>query len=205
MRVHIGELPKAEETSPQMGDWRAIRSPGATLGYALAAVGGLFLLGGLCGGLSLFSLLIGDNGVTTAGVNASWVVVLVVLVVYIPLHELLHLLGQPGWGRSNRSVVVVWPARLRFGVYYEGCMPRRQWLAMRLAPLIVLSVLPAGLLALSHVRPLTAELDIGLQILLLVNTLGSGGDLVAAVLVLAQVPATGQLCFREGRAYWRTV
>ena len=141
----------------------------------------------------------------TAGDAASpWVVVVVVLAVFIPLHEFLHLLGQPEWGRSSRSVVVVWPTKLRFGVYYEGCMSRRRWLGMRLAPLIVLSVLPAGLLALLQVQPLSAELEIGLQVLMVVNTLGSGGDILAAVVVLRQVPAaTAQMCFESGRAYWR--
>ena len=155
--------------------------------------------------LGLWSLAMGDRGdYATAGESAtSWRAVLLVLAVYIPLHELLHLLGQPGWGRSNRSVVVLWPARLRFGVYYEGCMSRRRWLGMRLAPMIALSALPAGLLALTKLWPQNVELEIGLQVLMLVNALGSGGDVVAALLVLRQVPPTGQLCFRAGRAYWR--
>jgi len=204
MRLHIGELPRAKEMSLEAQDWRVIRSPSDGLGFGLAALVGLALLSGLCVGLGLFSSMIGDRGMATAGDSATpWGVALAVLVVYIPLHELLHLLGQPEWGRSSRSVVVVWPTKLHFGVYYEGCMSRRRWLGMRLAPLIVLSVLPAGLLALLQVQPLSAELEIGLQVLMVVNTLGSGGDILAALLVLAQVPASGQLCFREGRAYWQ--
>ena len=191
--------------APEAQGWRAIRSPAGRLGYGLAALVGLVLLGGLCSVLSLWSFAVGDRGgYATGGESAtSWRAVLLVLVVYIPLHELLHLLGQPGWGRSNQSVVVLWPARLRFGVYYEGCMSRRRWLAMRLAPVIALSALPAGLLALIKLWPQNVELEIGLQVLMLVNALGSGGDVVAALLVLRQVPPTGQLCFRAGRAYWR--
>ena len=136
----------------------------------------------------LWSFAIGDlSGYATAGESASpWGAVVSVLVVYIPLHEALHLLGQPSWGRSDQSVVVLWPARLRFGVYYEGCMSRRRWLAMRLAPMFVLSVLPAALLALMKLWPLNVELEIGLQVLMLVNALGSGGDVVAALLVLRE-------------------
>jgi hypothetical protein len=163
------------------------------------------LLNGLCLAQGLWSFVIGDlDGYATASESATpWVAVVFVLVVYIPLHEALHLLGQPGWGRSDQSVIVLWPARLRFGVYYEGCMSRRRWLAMRLAPAIVLSVLPAVLLALTRLWPLNVELEIGLQVLMLVNALGSGGDLIAALLVLRQVPPAGQLCFRARRAYWR--
>ena len=39
--------------------------------------------------------------------------------------------------------------------------------------------------------------------MMLVNALGSGGDAVAAVIVLRQVPALAALCFHNGRAYWR--
>ncbi len=31
----------------------------------------------------------------------------------------------------------------------------------------------------------------------------AGGDVVAALLVLAQVPPNGRMCFRAGRAYWQ--
>lgn len=203
MRVHFGDFSRVEEGTPETQGWRAIRSPSTRLVYWLAALAGLGLLGGLCMGLGLWSLALGDLGLATAEDSATpWGTILGVLVVYIPLHELLHLLGQPEWGRSSRSVVVIWPARLRFGVYYEGCMSRRRWLVMRLAPLIVLSVLPAGLLALMQLWPLSVAAEIGLQVLMLVNTLGSGGDVIAALLVVSQVPPMGRLCFQEGRAYW---
>jgi hypothetical protein len=205
VRLQGGDMPREEETSPEALGWRAIRSPSARLGYGLAALVGLVLLGGLCAGLGTWSWAVGKRGgMATAGDVASpWVVVLIVLAVFIPLHELLHLLGQPGWGWSSRSVVALWPAKLRFGVYYEGCMSRRRWLAMRLAPLMLLSVLPACVLALLQVHPWSPEVEIGLQVLMVVNALGSGGDVVAALLVVAQVPPAACLCFRAGRAYWR--
>ena len=205
MKLHFGDFPQVDATAPEAQGWRAIRSPAGKLGYGLAALVGMALFAGLCSALSLWSLAVGERGgYATMGESATpWSAVLLVLVAYIPLHESLHLLGQPGWGRSDQSVVVLWPARLRFGVYYEGCMSRRRWLGMRLAPMIALSVLPAGLLALSKLWPQSIELEIGLQVLMLVNALGSGGDLVAALLVLRQVPPAGQLCFRAGRAYWR--
>jgi hypothetical protein len=204
MRLHVGELSEAEETSPEAQSWQAIHAPATQRQYRLAAAAGLVLLTGLCGGLGTFSALIGGGGWATVDQSAlSWPVTVAVLLLYIPLHESLHLVGQPDWGRSSRSVVVLWPARLRFGAYYEGCMPRRRWLRMRLAPFTILSILPAGLLALSQVHPLPAALQIGLFVLLVVNTLGSGGDILAAWLVLAQVPASGLLCFRAGRAYWQ--
>ncbi len=206
MRLQIGDPAKAEETPPETEGWQIIHSPRARVGYWLAALIGLALSAGLCIGIGLLSWVVHNrSGMSTAADSATpWGAILIVLVIYIPLHELLHLLGQPEWGRSSRSVVVVWPARLRFGVYYEGCMSRRRWIGMRLLPLVVLSVLPAGLLALLQMRTLSIELEIGLQVLVMLNTLGSGGDVFAVLLVLKQVPPSGQLCFQAGRAYWRT-
>ena len=74
---------------------------------------------------------------------------------------------------------------------------------MRLAPVVLLSVLPACLLALLQAQPVTPDLEVGLTVLMAVNALGSGGDVIAAVLVVAQVPPGACLCFRAGRAYWR--
>jgi hypothetical protein len=205
VRLQWGDIPRVEGTSPEALGWRAIRSPNARRGYWLAALVGLALLSGLCAGLGMWSFAMGNwGGMATASDAASpWGVMLVVLAIFIPLHESLHLLGQPGWGRSSRSVVVLWPAKLRFGVYYEGCMSRRRWLAMRLAPLVMLSVLPACVLGLLQVQPLSPDVEVGLSILMVVNTLGSGGDVIAAMLVVTQVPPAACLCFRAGRAYWR--
>jgi hypothetical protein len=204
VRLQWGHIPRVEGPSAESLGWHVIRSPEARRGFWLAALAGLVLLSGLCAGLGTWSLAAGRGGMATAS-DAAYplVVMLVVLATYVPLHESLHLLGQPGWGRSSRSVVVLWSAKLRFGVYYDGCMSRRRWLAMRLAPLVVLSVLPACMLALLQVQPLSPDVEVGLSILMVVNTLGSGGDVIAAVLVVAQVPAGASLCFRGGRAYWR--
>ena len=82
-------------------------------------------------------------------------------------------------------------------------MSRRRWLGMRLAPFIVLSLLPACVVALLQLYPWMPDVQVGLQVMMLLNALGSGGDILAAVLVLRQVPATAQMCFESGRAYWR--
>lgn len=204
MRLQLGDIPQVEGPSPKTLGWSAIRSPAAGIGYWLAALVGLALLVGLWVGLSIWSFAMGNGGGMATASEAAfpWVVMVVVLALFIPLHESLHLLGQPGWGRSSRSVVVAWPAKLRFGVYYEGCMSRRRWLAMRLAPLIILSVLPACVLVMLQVQT-SPDVEVGLQILIVVNALGSGGDVLAAILVVAQVPRTACLCFQAGRAYWR--
>lgn len=205
MRLRIGDTTGEEVLSQPPEDWRGIKSPALRVGYFLAALAGIALFIGLCVGLGAWSWLAGERGgISTAGDSEnSWIPVLVVLVLFIPLHEFVHLLTQPEWGMSDRSVLALWPARLRFGVYYEGCMSRRRWLVMRLAPLVVLSVLPACILAMLHFFPLSIDLDIGLQVMMILNALGSGGDILAVIIVLSQVPPTARMCFHAGAAYWQ--
>lgn len=207
MRLQWGEVPASESESPKQQDWRPIASPSGRKVYWLAAIAGLVLNGGLCTGLSAWSWAVADRGgMATAGDSeATWISVLVVLATFIPLHELFHLLGQPGWGMSSRSVLALWPAKLRLGVYYEGCMSRQRWLGMRLAPLVALSLLPAMAVAFLQLHPSMAAVEVGLQVMMVVNALGSGGDVLAAMLVLRQVPATARVCFESGRAYWRPI
>jgi hypothetical protein len=156
--------------------------------------------------VSLLTLSEGAGAETSpAGVDPAmpWGAVILAFLLFIPSHELAHVVIHPDLGLAPCTVVVLWPAKLRFGVYYEGCMTRGRWLVMRLAPLVCLSVIPVLLLALFKVVPAPFALEIFLQVLILVNGIGAGGDLVAAVWVLAQVPAGAEICFRGGKAYWR--
>jgi len=189
--------------------WVRIHSPSSRLGCLLAGLAGLALPAVLFVSLVAASLLTLSKG---AGGQASparvdppmpWGIVVLALLLFVPLHELVHALVYPGLGLSPRTVVVLWPAKLRFGVYYEGCMTRRRWLVMRLAPLVGLSVIPVLLLTLFKVVPVSFATEIFWQVLTLMNAVGSGGDLVAVVWVLAQVPAGAEICFRGGKAYWR--
>jgi hypothetical protein len=185
-----------------------IHSPSPRLGYLLAGLVGLALPAVLFVSLVAASFLTlargaGDQAApATADPPTPWWPVVLALLLFIPLHELAHAVVHPGMGLSSRTIVVLWPAKLRFGVYYEGCMTRRRWLVMRLAPLVCLSVIPV-LLTLFMVVPASFATEIFWQVLALVNGIGSGGDIVAAIWVRFQVPAGGEICFRGGKAYWR--
>ncbi len=205
MRLQLGDVAGKKEASPPPEGWHAIESRLLKGGYLLAVLIGLAVLVGLWVALGVWVAAIGNRpSLASAGMSRNpWLVTAAVLVLFIPLHESFHLLGQPGWGGSERSVVVLWPAKLRFGVYYEGCMSRRRWLAMRLAPFVLLSLLPVVVLALLQFFNQVVDLEVGLSILMIVNALGSGADLLAALAVLTTVPSRGQLCFQDGRGYWR--
>jgi hypothetical protein len=206
MRFRLGDLSEAAQSLPQEEGWHRVRGPGSRLGYVLAGVIGLALLCGLIGGLSAVSLLaLHGANVEPGQSHTPWAVVVLILLLYIPAHELLHALWHPRFGFTPRTIVAVWPARLRFGVYYEGRMSRTRWLLMRATPFAALCLLPAGLLGWSTIGNggLGPQVETCLQVLLLVNAIGSGGDILAMVLVWFQIPHAAQLCFHGGRAYWR--
>jgi hypothetical protein len=71
---------------------------------------------------------------------------------------------------------------------------------MRMAPLVVLCLIPAGIVALSGWVTLNFTLETSLLVLMLANGIGSGGDGLAMMVVLRQVPVSAQLCFRGGKA-----
>lgn len=206
MRLSLGNVPDNQGEPPQAGAWHRIHSPSSRLGYLLAGLAGLAFPIVLIGWLIFVSIFAGgsEEAVTAVDVPPSWGAVLLALFLFIPLHELLHAVWHPHLGLSSQTVLVIWPKKLRFGVYYDGCMTRRRWLAMRLAPLTVLSIIPAGFLILFHFIPVPFALETFLNVLLLVNGIGSGGDIVAVIWVLRQVPSDSQICFYGGKAYRQT-
>lgn len=207
MRLHLGNLPEIQGDPPELEKWNRIHSPSSRLSYLLVGLIGLVVPNVLCVWLILTSVLVERSigGETVVDTSTPWGAVLLALLLFIPLHELLHVIWHPQLGFSPQTVVVVWPKKLRFGVYYEGCMTRRRWLLMRISPLLVLSVLPVGLLTLFRYFPVPFALETFLQVLMLVNGIGSGGDVVAIGWVLSQVPSKAQICFYSGKAYWRSV
>lgn len=202
MRFVLGHAAiEAEDTPPPEG-WRRIDSPRPWVSYVLAGLAGLGLVNTLFCVLIAMSVVTTDYDLSDTESPTPWGAVILALLIYIPLHEFLHAAGHPGFGLSPQTVMVVWPARLRFGVYYDGCMSRRQWLRMRATPLVWLSLLPAGLLVVSYLVPMANPWLVFLQVLMLVNGLGAGGDAVAMILVRRQVPPSAQMCFLGGKAYW---
>lgn len=207
MRFRFGGVPREQKEPSAEKEWYRIHSPSSRLGYLLAGLIGLALPNLLCAWLSAVSVFAARNGVGEVSVETPvpWGPAILALSLFIPIHELIHALWHPRLGLSPQTVMVIWPAKLRFGVYYEGCMTRRRWLVMRIAPLVCLSGIPAGLLTLFRYVPTSFALEVFLQVLMLVNGIGPGGDVLAVIWVLLQVPARARICFCSGKAYWRSV
>lgn len=151
----------------------------------------------LCQVLLSFAIIPTETIPTSHPKSPFWAVLLA-LCLYIPLHELMHLVWYPNQGFSNQSILVLWPRKLRFGVYYDGYMSRTRWLLMRLAPFVVISLFPATFLGIFQVVLFSHDIRTFLEVLTIVNGVGSGADVIAILLVLFQVPASVYVYFRGG-------
>jgi hypothetical protein len=203
MRIQWGSPPVTPAPVEEIQIGRSIRQPGKWVSTILASLAGFILLAIPVLGLMVYSFLHErPQEVLSAGDGAGmWIAVFLAFFLCIPVHELLHAVLYPDFGRSDSTVLFVAWRKLQFGVYYEGCISRTRWLAMRLFPILGLTILP--LIAwLAAIDGLTTSLETFLMVLVITNSVGSGGDLVAALIVLLQVPATGMLNFYRGRAYW---
>lgn len=203
MRILFGGTPAPAAPPNEAEGLHGIRSPKASLSPWLASLTGLLLLLASCVALYVVLTFIypaADPQATTP--PAPLGAVILALVCYIPLHELLHLLWHPDPWSFDQSVLVIWPAKLQFGVYFEGDMSRRRWLVMRAAPFVALSLLPVAILGVTQNGAFDLGVKTFLWVLFVVNTVGSGADVAAMWIVVRQVPRTAWICFRGGRAYW---
>jgi hypothetical protein len=204
LRIQWGsprENPRTVE-GPEVG--RPVRQPGRWTSLILAWLAGIILLAILILIPLLFSVLHGiqKSTVSAGGEAVPWIGILLSFLLCIIAHEFLHASWHPDFGLSDSTLLFIGLRKLQFGVYYEGVFSRTRWLMMRLFPTFALTVLP--LIAwLFFYDGLSYAWQSYLMILLITNSLGSGGDLVAALIVLLQVPASGTLHFYRGRAYWK--
>jgi hypothetical protein len=104
----------------------------------------------------------------------------------VVVHEFIHASVHPLGGRSNASVIGFWPSRVLFYGHYTGALSRERFLAILLAPFLVLSVLPL-LVALTGALP-PGLAGSTLAWCSTLNALFACGDLFGAALVAAQIP-----------------
>jgi len=202
MRIVINPPVPVPNTQPAPADLTFIEQPTPRRGLAVSILVGIFLALIPVVLLSLEAWIVPRID-SRPYETLPWWIIIPALMVCVLIHEWLHLLCHPGWGGSGHSLVVFWPQKFQVGVHYQGFMKRSRWLVMRLAPLVGLTVLPTLFLLVAYPHPLNFFWEQFLVMIIFVNSLGSGGDLVAAVIVARQVPATGDVGIWNGRACWR--
>ena len=196
MRFHYGPFPEDAEFQPEAQGWRSIKEPGPLLVQVLAIPVALVVFLSLVTAITLLSA--GEPGLVIFSGKA-----IVLLLVIIPIHELVHLLCQPGFGLSQDSVIGIWPARLAFYAHYEGAITRERCLVGVVAPFVVLSLFPLLLLALNHWIPIHMGVLSSLAQVSWVNGVASSGDLVGMLLIGFQVPPSAFVRNKGWRSYWR--
>lgn len=113
------------------------------------------------------------------------------------IHELIHLVFVPGFLVSDKTFLGI----TYFGgfVYSEEEIPKSRYILITLAPFTLLSIiLPVTLGALDLLNPLV-------KVLILLNAVSSGVDMLTLILVLIQVPTDVCFTFNGIRTYWKRI
>jgi hypothetical protein len=186
MRLHIGPIPDSPEFVPD-GTWTVMREPSPWVMQLLALPFGAILSIALAVAWFSFTPL-GQAPPPSAGELFG------VLIAMVPAHEALHVAVHP---RTGHSILGFWPSRLLFYTHYHAELRCRRFLAILLAPLAVISLLPLVLCAASA----TSSAAVGFASVS--NALFASGDLLAAGLVAWQIPRTATLRNKGWRVYWR--
>lgn len=121
----------------------------------------------------------------------------VVCVAVALLHETAHAAAFPRTSKEATTIFSFWPRRFALCAHWNGTWSRRRYVAMLGMPLALLSLAPiAAFAALGSVPNVVASLS-------LLNALVSGGDVLAIVLVLWQVPVEAAIRADGARTLWR--
>lgn len=113
------------------------------------------------------------------------------------IHELIHLVFVPGFLASDKTFLGI----TYFGgfVYSEETISKSRYILITLAPFILLSIILPGVLgALDLLNP-TAK------VLILLNAMGSGVDILTLILILIQVPKDAYFTSNGIRTYWKKI
>jgi hypothetical protein len=195
MRFVVGPIPKSERFHPAETGWSKLKEPDASalLWLSLSA-------GGVAGAaLVSWHLLVSPipllQVLKAAGPRGALVLALLLPLTML-LHELVHMVAQPGSGRSSATIVGFWPSKMVAYAVYDGDLTRLRFLAVGAAPLIALSVVPAlGSLLLGG-HPIILAMAA-------LNALAACGDMMGIALIVAQVPRRAVLRNLGYDTWWK--
>ena len=189
MRLVRGPIPEDESFHPQESGWTALREPAPE---ELARPAGWAGLAAMAASLALV-----DLGRLEFSLLTPAAVILGALAL-IPAHELVHALAMPRPRPGEEIRLGWWRERWIFYAFFTGEQSRERLVAVLLAPLCLLSLLPLVVLRVADVPAST------LSLILVAHTFLCGGDLVSGWLVARQVPARARVRNQGWLSYWKT-
>jgi len=107
----------------------------------------------------------------------------------------MHLIFIPNFIKSNKTYIGIVP----FGgyVYTEEILTKTRYIIITITPFIIISIiLPIILGFLSLLNPL-------IILIILLNSIGSGVDILSLILVFIQVPSGANLVSNGSSNYWK--
>ena len=205
MRFRYGQIPENDEFQPETHGWSDIREPNPLILNVLALPVAILLLVMTILVISFVweggPLAIVEEILEQSGPN-PFLVFLVVMVISIPIHELLHLLTHPGFGRSDKSILGFWLSRGMFYAHYEGAVSRNRFLSILAAPYLVLVWLPVLILAVIDTSIPIVYVEF-LVLAALTNSVLPAGDATGFLLLASQVPSSACVKNKGWKSYWK--
>jgi len=190
MRFRLGAIPPSPDFVPD-GSWRLLRqAPAPWKENLLALPIGVVAAAVLA---ALWFLLTPLRDITPAMSLPAFLLLLAGLVI---VHELIHALVHPMAGLSPRSTLGFWAA-LGFYAHYDGEMSRSRLVTCLLMPLLVLSIVPLVVSAVTQVS------SGWVAFVSAFNAFCASVDLLLAGSLLVQVPAAAIVRFKSWRIFWR--
>jgi hypothetical protein len=207
MRFHFGAIPEAVGFEPEDEGWLGIREP-RPLFMNVLALPVAFLLVSLTNGLLSLAweggpvVILLSSEVESA--PPTFLLMVAILFLSIPAHELAHALTHPHFGSSSKSILGLWLSRGLFYAHYEGEMSRNRFLAILAMPFLILSLLPVAIIALiGSSVPITFPRI--LVIVALVNSVLASGDAVGVALLLSQIPSAAVVRNKGWKSFWKRI
>jgi hypothetical protein len=170
--------------------WRQVHDVDADVGQVFSVIAGAVLC------ITTFALWLVAVPFHPMQIGYSTLILATVMVLFF--HELAHA-AMFTCGRSRGLRVECAWQKYRPHLRYHGAVSRSRYIAVLLTPLAAVSLVPI-------VASMALSLHSGdLVLISLLNALVSGGDLVAAGLVLLQVPGNAVVQRRGDCVIWRAV
>ena len=193
MMFRLGPVPDEPGFRPEEGDWIRLREPSTGLMMLCVLPVAALVTTALVFAWSRTGLRETSGTITSSGLLAFLLAVAGLLVV----HELLHAIALPRFGTSSATTLGFWPKWMTPYISHEGELPRGRNVLVALMPFLVLSIAPLLLCIFFPPAPLW------MVVLSVLNGIGASADLVSAVLIAVQVPASGFVRNRGYETWWR--
>ncbi len=190
MIFHFGAIPEDADFLPEQDGWTALREPSPWVAQLLAVP--VAAIAGLGTGY-LWAVLTDGSWIWP---NPDWWLVPLLLGLVV-VHELVHALLHPAYGRTPDSILGFWPSTGLFFAHYQGIWSKWGFVRCLLGPFAVISVFPLLISAvLEYGSPILLLLSVG-------NAFVSCVDLLGSMFIMWQVPSGAVLRNRGWYTYYR--